>query len=109
MIKIGIFDTGSGGKDIFSKLKKYHYIKSSLLIDNTFTGNNTALYVNNRTKKAIDKFKREGIYIIVIACHTAFSSIYNDILKNKKYLRDINIFEPILPVCNIILKKNYKM
>ena len=105
MIKIGIFNTGAGGKDIFSKLKKYDYIKSQLLIDKSFTGNNTASYVNKQTKKAIQKFKNEGIFIIVIACHTAFSSIYNDILKNKKYLRDINIFEPILPVCNIILKK----
>ena len=105
MINVGIFNTGSGGKDILSRLKKYSYINSQLLIDNKFTGNDTKSFVNKRTKKAIETFKKKGIYIIVIACHTAFSSIYSDILNNKKYLRNINIYEPILPVCRIILKK----
>ena len=105
MINVGIFNTGSGGKDIFSRLKKYNYINSQLLIDNKFTGNDTKSFVNNQTKKAIETFKKKGIYIIIIACHTAFSSIYSDILNDKKYLRNINIFEPILPVCKIILKQ----
>ena len=108
MINVGIFNTGSGGKDIFSRLKKYSYISGQLLIDNKFTGNDTKSFVNKRTKKAIETFKKNGIYIIVIACHTAFSSIYGDILNNKKYLRNINIYEPILPVCRIILKKKLR-
>ena len=108
MINVCIFNTGSGGKDIFSRLKKYNYINSQLLIDNKFTGNDTKSFVNNQTKKAIETFKKKGIYIIIIACHTAFSSIYSDILNDKKYLRNINIFEPILPVCKIILKQKLR-
>ena len=60
MINVGIFNTGSGGKDIFSRLKKYNYINSQLLIDNKFTGNDTKSFVNNQTKKAIETFKKKG-------------------------------------------------
>ena len=106
---IGIFNTGSGGKDIFFRLKKYiNRPPPKLLIDKTFTGNDTKSFVNKKTKKAIETFKEQNIFIIIIACHTAFSSIYSDVLNNKRYLRNINIFEPILPVCKIILKKKLR-
>ena len=66
MINVGIFNTGSGGKDILSRLKKYSYINGQLLIDNKFTGNDTKSFVNKRTKKAIEIFKKKEKNLFVL-------------------------------------------
>ena len=113
---LGIFDTGSGGIDIDKRLRKKKF-KTHLLLDDSFTGNNSKNTVKKKTKEAIKYFEKKGIKEIVIACHTAISSIYDEVgtqtFSNsfiKKFImrRNLLIFEPIIPTCDYILKKNIK-
>ena len=113
---LGIFDTGSGGIDIDRRLRAKKF-KTHLLLDDSFTGNDSKNIVKKKTKEAIKYFEKKGIKIIVIACHTAISSIYDEVETKtfprsfiKKFImkKDLLIFEPIIPTCDYILRKNMK-
>lgn len=63
-------------------------------------------YTRNNLLKTINNF--QNIKYIIIACHTASSSILDILINNDHLINNIKIFEPIIPMCIYIKHKKYQ-
>jgi hypothetical protein len=71
--------------------------------------------IDNKKKKSIIRsslLKKinnlQNVKYIVIACHTVSSCIIDILLKNNHLINNIRVFDPIIPTCQYIKKKNIK-
>jgi glutamate racemase len=108
-MKIIIIDSGLGGKDFIKKLKKNikletHFVKP---FDNMVSSYNKN-YVRNHLLQILNTYSYNKTHSIIIACHSASSCIFDILIKNNFVLNNINIYEPILPMCLYIKENNYK-
>ena len=63
-------------------------------------------YTRNNLLNTINNL--QNIKYIIIACHTASSSILDILINNNHLINNIKIFEPIIPMCKYIQSKNYQ-
>jgi glutamate racemase len=108
-MKIIVMDSGLGGKDFINKLKKviktkYEFVK---LFDNMVSSYNKN-YVREYLIKLLNNYSSKNIKSIIIACHSASSCILDILIKNNFIINNINIYEPIIPMCLYIKEKKYK-
>lgn len=108
-MKIIVMDSGLGGKDFINKLKKvikikYEFVK---LFDHMVSSYNKN-YVREYLLKLLNNYSSTNIKSIIIACHSASSCILDILIKNNFIINNINIYEPIIPMCLYIKEKKYK-
>lgn len=104
-------DSGEGGYDFIKKMKKTNkYTIYFLKISNK--GKMISDYNKEYTRKyllqKINNISETNVRFIIIACHSASSCILDILIKNNFVINNINIFEPILPMCLYIKEKKYK-
>lgn len=102
-------DSGLGGKDFIKKLKKNinietHFVK---LFHNMVSSYNKN-YVREHLLQILNNYPCKNVHSIIIACHSASSCILDILIKNNFVLNNINIYEPIIPMCVYIKENNYK-
>jgi glutamate racemase len=115
-MKLIIIDSGLGGKDFIKKLKdfikKQQYInikcKFVKLFDNMVSSYDKKYVRNNLLKILYNDYSYKNINSIIIACHSASSCILDILIKNNFIINNINIYEPIIPMCLYIKEKKYK-
>lgn len=107
-MKIGIFDSGSGGLTILKKLienNKYHdyiYVGDT---KNFPYGEKTTEELKTYADKIINFFIEQRCKTIIIACGTLSISIY-PYLKEK--YKNLNIIDVITPMLEYIKENNYQ-
>lgn len=105
-----ILDSGEGGNN-FRKLLLYKNKSCKINLKKINNGNilskNTFNYIKEVVNSKI-KFYSLKKKKIIIACHTAVSTIYNDLIKNNFVVNNCKIYEPILPTCKYIKKHKFK-
>jgi len=110
-MKYLIFDGGKGGKNFIEIMKRNGLDKNNkILFQKIFTKNvnyNKEI-IRKELLNYIKNYSNKKIDIIVIACNAGSSSILDILIKNDFRLNNIKIYEPIIPVCNYIIKKKYK-
>lgn len=105
--KIGIFDSGIGGFSILTELKKrlpnedFIYFADN---KNNPYGDKTTEALCLITSQIVERLKKEGCKIIVIACNTA-TTVCMRYLKEK--YKEI-IFVGTVPAIKVAFDKNYK-
>jgi glutamate racemase len=115
-LKIIVIDSGFGGRDFINKVKyfinkpKNLNIKCQLLIpfDNMVSSYDKKFVRNNLLSILYNDFSYKKINSIIIACHSASSCILDILIENNFVINNINIFEPITPICKYIKEKKYK-
>ena len=111
-MKIIILDSGLGGKDFIKKLKKLKdiNIKCQFLkpFDNMVSSYNKKFVRTNLLLKLYNEYSYKNINSIIIACHSASSCILDILIENNFKINNINIYEPIIPMCQHIKEKKYK-
>jgi glutamate racemase len=63
---------------------------------------------NNLLRILYNEYSYKNINSIIIACHSASSCILDILIKNNFIINNINIYEPIIPMCLYIKEKKYK-
>lgn len=110
-MKYLILDGGNGGKNFIEIMKKNGLDKKNkILFQKIFTKNvnyNKEI-IRKELLNNIKNYSNKKIDIIVIACNAGSSSILDILIKNDFKLNNIKIYEPIIPMCNYIIKKKYK-
>lgn len=107
-MKFIVLDSGKGGLNFVELLKN-----DKRLIDITFNDLSKGNSSIGNTKKSIIKdimlniLKKYRNLNIVIACHSASSSIFN-LINNLEYNYNLNIYEPIYPTCKYISNNYYQ-
>lgn len=101
MTTIGIFDSGVGGLTVLNAVRALLPEVSILYFADTAFfpyGEKSVEIIQARMKKIISFFKREQCDLIIIACHSASSAIYNiiDELEKKYNLAIINMIDPTI-------------
>ena len=103
-MKIGIFDSGVGGLTVLKELLKYpneyYYFGDNINIP---YGTKTKYELQILSSKIIDFLLSKDIDMIIIACGTISSTVYN-YLKNKY---NILIYDIISPTLNYLKDKIY--
>jgi len=113
-MKIIILDSGLGGKDFIKKLKKLKDININLkcqfvkIFDNMVSSYDKKFVRTNLLLKLYNEYSYKNINSIVIACHSASSCILDILIENNFNINNINIYEPIIPMCLHIKEKKYK-
>jgi glutamate racemase len=115
-MKIIIVDSGLGGKDFIKKLlvfinkQKNINIKCKFvkLFDNMVSSYDKKFVRNNLLRILYNEYSYKNINSIIIACHSASSCILDILIKNNFIINNINIYEPIIPMCLYIKEKKYK-
>lgn len=106
-MKIGLFDSGIGGLTVLKKmLEKYpnnEYIYYGDTLNNPY-GNKTKEELIKLSTKIIDFLISRGAELIIIACGTVSSNIYN----NLKDMYNIPIIDVITPTINYLNNSEYK-
>lgn len=110
-MKFLVLDGGKGGKNFIEIMKREGLNKKNkILFQKIF--NNNVNYKKDIIRKEllnyIKNYSNKDIDIIVIACNAGSSSILDILIKNNFILHNIKIYEPIIPMCNYIIKKKYK-
>jgi glutamate racemase len=108
-MEIIIIDSGLGGKDFIKKLKKNKKLKINFVkpFDNMVSSYNKN-YVRENLLEILNNYSDKKTHSIIIACHSASSCILDILIKNNFIINNINIYEPIIPMCLFIKKKKYK-
>ena len=105
--KIGIFDSGIGGFSILTELKKRlpnnDFIYFADHKNNPY-GDKTTEELYFITSQIVEKLKKEGCKIIVIACNTATTICMRYLREKYKEL----IFVGTVPAIKVAFDKNYK-
>jgi glutamate racemase len=111
-MKIIILDSGLGGKDFIKKLKKLKKInlkcKFVKLFNNMVSSYDKKFVRTNLLLKLYNEYSYKNINSIIIACHSASSCILDILIENNFNINNINIYEPIIPMCLHIKEKKYK-
>lgn len=104
--KIGVFDSGVGGLTVLKEIYKYYPNE-----DYIYIGDNKNLPYGEKTKeqllmyasKIFDYFIKEKVNIVVIACNTMCSNVFNK-LTNK--YKNVNIIGVIDATVDSFIKEN---
>jgi glutamate racemase len=106
-MKIIIIDSGVGGGDFITKLRREHinieceFVKPFKNMVSTYDKK----YVRNNIIKLLNTYSYNNIHSIIIACHSISSCILDILIENKFIYNKINIYEPIIPMC-LYIKQN---
>ena len=109
-MKTIIMDSGEGGYDFIKKMKKTMNIQIQFL-KISYKGKIISEYNKEEVRKYLlhkINISKKNSRFIIIACHSASSCILDILIKNNFVINNINIFEPILPMCFYIKEKKYK-
>jgi len=109
-MKIIIIDTGLGGKDFITKLRKeYRNIECEFVKPFAdIIGNETKAFIRDTIMALLYTYSYKNIHSIIIACHSISSCILDILIHNKFIINGIRIYEPIIPMCLYIKQKKYK-
>jgi glutamate racemase len=106
-MRIGVFDSGIGGLTVLKSLIKKHPNHQYFYFGDTINlpyGEKTKDQLYSFTSKIIDFLLSKKIDIIIIACGTVSSNIYDDIKNNY----DVKIIDVINPAIGYIQNQSYK-
>lgn len=106
-MKIGIFDSGIGGLTVLKELIKHkpnnHYIYIGDTLNMPY-GNKSIIDLEICASRIIEYFIKNDVDLIIIACGTVSSTLYNK-LKNKYSIPLLDIINPTVDFVN---KSDYK-
>jgi glutamate racemase len=106
-MKIIIIDSGLGGGDFITKLRRKHinieceFVKPFKNMVSTYDKK----YVRDNIIRLLNTYSYNNIHSIIIACHSISSCILDILIENKFIYNKINIYEPIIPMC-LYIKQN---
>ena len=106
-MRVGVFDSGIGGLTILKSLLENHPNNEYIYFGDTLNipyGEKTNDQLKDLSDKIIRFLISKKVYMIVIACGTISSSIYDEI-KNKY---DVPIYDIINPITNQLKKLKIK-
>jgi len=103
-------DSGQGGYDFIKKMKKKNTQIQFLKITNSgkMAGEYNKKDMRKKLLQKINNLVKLNPRFIIIACHSASSCILDILIKDNFVIDNINIFEPIVPMCFYIKKKKYR-
>lgn len=107
-MKIGMFDSGVGGLFVLKKLMKYHPDNEYIYFGDTINlpyGDKSKDELKNFSDKIIKFLISKKVDIIIIACGTISSNIYEEI-KNKYNVKLYDIISPTIKYLNNSNLKN---
>tara|TARA_B100000927_G_scaffold291697_1_gene295816 strand:+ start:3379 stop:4023 length:645 start_codon:yes stop_codon:yes gene_type:complete len=102
-----IIDSGSGGINFISKMSNKKDVKF-IRPFNKMVNDYKKTTVKNKILNIINSLSHKNVKSIIIACHSASSSILDILIEKNFFLNGLKIFEPILPMCLHIKEKKYK-
>jgi glutamate racemase len=108
--RIHVFDTGTGGKNFIAMFGShtsprplFHVLPDSVLGEIS----SHIMDVGRVVEDTLDKYDKSGN--VIIACHTASSTVMKYLLPNNfTWNTKHRIFEPISPMCDLIIRSGYK-
>lgn len=106
-MRIGMFDSGIGGLTVLKSFLKHHPNNEYIYYGDTLNmpyGDKTKEELLEKSKKIIEFLQSKNVDIIVIACGTVSSNIYNEL---KEFCK-VPIYNIISEVKDYILKREYK-
>ena len=102
-MRIGVFDSGIGGLTVLKELIKYHKDNEYIYYGDTINvpyGNKSKEELMGIASNIIDFFISERVDLIIIACGTISSTIFND-LKSKYKIPLYNVIDSTINYINI--------
>jgi glutamate racemase len=109
-MKLIIIDSGLGGKDYIKKLRNLVNSEIDCEFVKPFENMITTYdkkYVRDNIINLLSHFSYKNIHSIIIACHSISSCILDILFENNFIVNNINIYEPIIPMC-LYIKQNKK-
>lgn len=107
-MKIGVFDSGRGGKLISQKIKqKIPQSKVTVLVDSKYFpyGNKTPQVIFARLVHFTKKFQALGCQLIVIACNTATTNAIKKLRQQFPQIIFVGVEPPIKPIAKLTKTK----
>lgn len=107
-MRLGIFDSGIGGKAIAKSLSKFFPKANILIIDdkqNVPYGEKSNQEIIDLTDKAIQPLLKQACDVIIIACNTA-TAVAIDTLREKYPHQKFIGIEPMIKTANKLTKTN---
>ena len=103
-------DSGKGGLNLKKKINKNRDVSFHKLFPELDKEMLTwkKKYIRKGLLKILNDYNSKIVKNIIIACHSASSTIMDILMKNYYRINNIKIYEPIVPTCMYIKKKNYK-
>lgn len=104
MTKIGVFDSGIGGKAIADKLEKLFPSAKIISVNdskNVPYGGKSRADIIKLTEKAVQPLINKKCNAIVIACNTATTNAINDLRKNHPDVHFVGIEPMIKPAAKL--------
>lgn len=101
-MRIGVFDSGIGGLTVLKELIKYHKNNEYIYYGDTINvpyGNKSKEELMSIASNIIEFFIKERVDIIVIACGTISSTIFNE-LKDKYEVPLYNVIDSTINYLN---------
>ncbi len=101
-MRIGVFDSGIGGLTVLKELIKYHKDNEYIYYGDTINvpyGNKSKEELMGIASNIIDFFISERVDLIIIACGTISSTIFND-LKSKYKIPLYNVIDSTINYIN---------
>ncbi len=101
-MRIGVFDSGIGGLTVLKELIKYHRNNEYIYYGDTINvpyGNKSKEKLMNIASNIIEFFIKEKVDIIVIACGTISSTIFNE-LKLRYQIPLYNVIDSTIHYLN---------
>lgn len=105
-MKIGVVDSGVGGFSVLRELvrlmpaEEYFYLSDQ---EHAPYGNKDTVYLQQRLKTLTDELLKEGVDLIVVACHTATAEAIEFVRQSYKIP-----FVGIEPYLNVLNNQQYK-
>jgi len=102
-VKIGVFDSGVGGKLIADKLEELKNVKIVYLSDPEYFpyGNKTEEVIQKRLLFFAGQFKLKGCRIVVIACNSATTNGIAILRQKFPDITFVGIEPPVKPIAGI--------
>jgi len=88
-VKIGVFDSGKGGLSVYLALKRAFPDQNFIFkndVKNLPYGNKTKSQLLQLTKPIFDQFEQENCQIVVIACNSVSTQIFEELKSLYSYL-----------------------
>ena len=101
IIKIGVFDSGVGGKLIAAKIQQaLPGVEVIFKSDPEYFpyGNKSAKTILGRVSGFVGKFQKLGCQIIVIACNSATTNIIDSLRKRFPQIKFVGVEPPLKPI-----------
>jgi len=105
-MRIGMFDSGIGGLTVLKSFLKYHPNNEYIYYGDTLNvpyGNKSKEELFNLSKKIIEYLESKKVDIIVIACGTVSSNLYDELIK----ISSVPIYSIISELKEYVEEKKY--